>query len=182
MSKIGKKPIKIEDGVTVKIETGAVKVAGKNGALEVPVLPWISVAEKEGEINVSLLSKNKQARSNWGTMRALLQNAVTGATKDFNKELIIEGVGYRAEVAGSVLNLNLGYSHPIKFDIPNGIRMEVVKNTLKISGADKELVGRVAAKIRSFRKPEPYNGKGIRYINEVIKRKAGKKAAGASAK
>ncbi len=182
MSKIGKKPIKIEDGVAVVIEKDAIKVTGKNASLEVQVLPWVSVSEENGELAVSLLSKNKQARSNWGTMRALLQNAVAGSTKDFGKELIIEGVGYRAEVSGNVLNLNLGYSHPIKFEIPKGIKIEVVKNTIKISGAGKELVCQVAAKIRSFRKPEPYNGKGIRYSNEVIKRKAGKKAAGSTAK
>lgn len=182
MSKIGKKPIKIEDGVTVTIEKDAVKVSGKNASLEVRVLPWISVSKENGELTVSLLSKNKQARSNWGTMRSLLQNAVMGSVRDFGKELIIEGVGYRAEASGNVLNMSLGYSHPIKFDIPEGIKIEVVKNTVKISGADKELVGQVAAKIRSFRKPEPYNGKGIRYSNEVIRRKAGKKAAGSTAK
>ncbi|MCL5006949.1 MAG: 50S ribosomal protein L6 [Patescibacteria group bacterium] len=182
MSKIGKQPIKIESGVSVKAVDDVVTIVGKNASLEVRVLPWVEVKEADGEIIVSPLSQNKQARSNWGTMRALLQNAVSGVSGDFSKELIIEGVGYRAEVSGKTLNLNLGYSHPIKFDIPDGIKMEVAKNTLKIFGADKSLVGQVAAKIRSFRKPEPYNGKGIRYNNEVIRRKAGKKAAGSAAK
>ena len=132
--------------------------------------------EENGELQISLLSKNKQARSNWGTMRALLQNAVTGAAGDFSKELIIEGVGYRAESAPDMLTLNLGYSHPIKFPIPAGIKIAVEKNIIKVSGADKAVVGQVAAKIRKFRKPEPYKGKGIRYSTEVVRRKAGKKA------
>ena len=176
MSKVGKKPITIEKGVSVQIEDDIIKVAGSNASLEVKVLPSISVKEENGELLVSLLSKNKQARSNWGTMRALLQNAVIGAAGDFSKELIIEGVGYRAESTPDTLTLNLGYSHPIKFPIPTGIKIVVEKNTIKISGADKAVVGQVAAKIRKFRKPEPYKGKGIRYSTEVVRRKAGKKA------
>ncbi len=182
MSKIGKKPIAIENGVSAKIDGDTVEISGKNSVLKVRVLPWTSISMENGELVISPLSKNKQARSNWGTMRALLQNAITGAAQDFIKELIIEGVGYRADVSGGSLNLNLGYSHPVKFLVPDGIKIEVVKNTLKISGADKALVGQVAAKIRSFRKPEPYNGKGIRYSTEVIRRKAGKKAASGAAK
>ena len=176
MSKVGKKPITIEKGVSVQIEDDIIKVVGNNASLEVKVLPSVSVKEENGELLVSLLSKNKQARSNWGTMRALLQNAVIGAAGDFTKELVIEGVGYRAESAPDTLTLNLGYSHPIKFPIPSGIKIAVEKNTIKISGADKAAVGQAAAKIRSFRKPEPYKGKGIRYSTEVVRRKAGKKA------
>ncbi len=176
MSKVGKKPITIEKGVSVQIEDDVVKITGSNASLAVRILPSVSVKEENGELQISLLSKNKQARSNWGTMRALLQNAVTGAAGDFSKELIIEGVGYRAESAPDMLTLNLGYSHPIKFPIPAGIKIAVEKNIIKVSGADKAVVGQVAAKIRKFRKPEPYKGKGIRYSTEVVRRKAGKKA------
>jgi large subunit ribosomal protein L6 len=123
-------------------------------------------------------AEDKQTRSNWGTMRALSANAALGAAEDFTKELKIEGVGYRATIEGSSVIFSVGYSHPVKFDLPEGIKAVVEKNILKISGPDKRLVGEIAAEMRAIRKPEPYKGTGIMYVNEVIRRKAGKKVAG----
>lgn len=179
MSKIGIKPIVIPEDVAINIKESEVEVKGKNATLSVPILEGISVEKKENELVFSPSDETKQVRSNWGTMRSLVKNAVIGVNEDFSKELIVEGVGYRANVEGSDLVLGLGYSHRIKFQIPEGINIKVDKNMINISGADKARVGEAAAKIRSFRKPEPYKGKGIRYSDEVIKRKAGKKAVSA---
>lgn len=178
MSKIGKKPVIIEEGVTVAVEENAIEVKGANASSRLPILPGVRVEKKDNELIFTPVNDTKQTLSNWGTMRALTENAVKGATKDFTKTLVIEGVGYRANVEGEGLVLNLGYSHPIKFDIPQGIKITIDKNVINISGADRQLVGEVAARIRRLRKPEPYKGKGIRYLDEVIKRKAGKKAVG----
>lgn len=182
MSKIGTKPVTIPEGVTVDIKNGEVEVKGKNAALSVPFLDGVEIQKKDSEIIFSPSKKTKQAMSNWGTMRSLVQNAVTGVTEDFSKELVVEGVGYRANVEGKELVLGLGFSHQIKFSIPDGIEISAEKNVIKISGADKAQVGETAAEIRSFRKPEPYKGKGIRYSDEVVKRKAGKKAVGSEGK
>lgn len=176
MSKIGKNPIQIPEGVTVTIKDGSVEAKGKNATLTVPVLDGITVKVEGTEILCTPQKETKQIRSNWGTMRALLQNAVTGSTENFTKELVIEGVGYRASMEGKDLVLALGYSHPIKFITPEGITIATEKNTVKISGANKAQVGEVSATIRRFRKPEPYKGKGIRYSTEVVRRKVGKKA------
>jgi large subunit ribosomal protein L6 len=176
MSKVGKKPIIIPAGVKVEVAGGEVKVQGPNSNTMLSLLKGISVSVKEGKIIIMPLNAAKQTRSNWGTMRALIQNAVLGATADFTKELIIEGVGFRAEVQGKELVLNLGFSHPIRVAIPEGIRISVDKNVIKIAGADKKEVGDIAASIRDLKKPEPYKGKGIRYSDEIIRRKAGKKA------
>jgi len=182
MSRIGIKPVVIPEGVTVEIKEGKVEVKGKNATLSVPTLAGISIEKKEDSLVFTPSNKTKQIVSNWGTMRSLVQNAVIGASENFSKELVIEGVGYRANVEGSDLVLGLGYSHQIKFPIPDGIDIKVDKNTITISGASKENVGEAAAKIRSFRKPEPYKGKGIRYSDEKVRRKAGKKAVGAEGK
>jgi len=179
MSRIGKNPVIIPDGVTVEIKKDLIEIKGSNATLSVPRLKGISIESKDNQLIFSPEKTDKQTTSNWGTLRALVQNAVKGAVEDFTKELIIEGVGYRANLEGNVLVLGLGYSHPIKFAIPEGIKIEVNKNKLNITGYDKAVVGEVAAKIRSFRKPEPYKGKGIRYSDEVVHRKAGKKAVGA---
>ena len=179
MSKIGKKPIVIPDGVTVEVKESVISIEGKNAELSVPILAGINVELKDGELIFSPSGKDKQTISNWGTLRALVQNAVDGASKNFTKTLIIEGVGYRASIEGTELVLSLGYSHQIKFPIPESVSIAVEKNSIVISGPEKELVGEVAAKIRKFRKPEPYKGKGIRYSDEVVRRKAGKKAVGA---
>jgi len=182
MSKIGKNPIEIPAGITATLTENELKIKGPNGEATLPILKGLSVKLEEGKLIFSPEDKTKQTRSNWGTMRALTANAVKGAAQDFGRELIIEGVGYRAEVSDKVLILSLGYSHKINFPIPAGIKILVEKNTIKIAGADKERVGETAAKIRRFRKPEPYKGKGVRYSDEVVRRKAGKKAAGAGGK
>jgi len=178
MSRIGKKPVIIEEGVTVSVGKETVEIKGGEVLTVLPVLPGITVEKKENKLTFTPKNETKQTLSNWGTMRALAQNAISGAVKDFTKSLVIEGVGYRANIEEECLILNLGYSHPLKFEVPKGIKINVEKNVVNISGASKQLVGETAARIRRLRKPEPYKGKGIRYSNEVVKRKAGKKAAG----
>ncbi len=177
MSKIGKQPVLIREGVSVEIKDGVLEVKGKNATLNVNLLPGIKVEVKDNEIVFTPEKNVKQVVSNWGTMRALTANAVKGASENFVKELVIEGVGYRAEVQGANLVLNVGFSHQVSFAIPAGIKISVEKNTIKISGSSKQMVGETAAKIRSIKKPEPYKGKGIAYKGETIRRKAGKKAA-----
>ncbi len=176
MSKIGKKPITIPSGVKVSLTSDLVKVEGPNGKMDVKILKGIKLTIEGDSLTVTPENESKQIRSNWGTMRALIQNAVTGATTDFMKELIIDGIGYRCEVQGAELVLNLGLSHQVHFPIPDGIKIVTEKNLIKVSGSNIELVGDTAANIRKLKKPEPYKGKGIRYSNEVIRRKAGKKA------
>jgi large subunit ribosomal protein L6 len=180
MSKIGKQIINIPEGVKVEISESSIKFSGKNGILEVPLLTGISPKLEGNELSFTAENEEKQTLSNWGTMRALSANATLGASEDFVKELKIEGVGYRATVEGESVVFNVGYSHPVKFDLPKGIKASVEKNILKISGNDKCLVGEVSAKMRAIRKPEPYKGTGIMYVGEKIRRKAGKKVAGSS--
>lgn len=182
MSKIGKQPVKIPDNISVSLKDGELFVSTEKNRLVFPVLKYVVTKIENGEVFFSVVSSNKQARSNWGTMRALLQNAVTGLSKGFEKTLILEGVGFRITKEGEGVVLSLGFSHPVKFTSPPGIVLEVDKNSiLKIKGFDKALVGQVAAEIRGLKKPEPYKGKGFRYSDEVIRRKAGKKAATATA-
>jgi large subunit ribosomal protein L6 len=179
MSKIGKNPIIIPDNVdVVKIDSGFLEFKGANGSLKFKINPYIKTEIKDKIILFSPENNSKQARANWGTIASLTRNAIAGVAQGFNKNLEIEGVGYRVAMEGEVLVLNIGLSHPVKFPAPDGIKISVEKNVIKISGADKDLVGRIAAKIRSFKKPEPYKGKGIRYQGEVIRRKAGKKLSG----
>jgi large subunit ribosomal protein L6 len=178
MSKIGKQPIKIPAGITVTIEGKEIKIKGPKGELLVPVLAGIHSVMEKDEIVFSIKDSTKQHRSNWGTQRALVQNAVSGLVKDFEKTLVLEGVGYRVTKEGENLSLSLGFSHPIKYAAPKGIVFEVEKNSiLKIKGSDRSLVGQVAAELRAMKKPEPYKGKGFHYSDEVVRRKAGKKAA-----
>ncbi len=178
MSRIGKKPIVVPEGVEVKISGDLVEVSGPLGKLTQKLYPKIRVTKKDGKIFVERLSNSKYHRSLHGLARSLINNLVIGVTKGFRKELIITGMGYRAQLEGRVLNLQLGYSHPVRFPLPEGIEVKVEKQTqIMVSGVDKQLVGEVAAKIRRFRPPEPYKGKGIRYVDEHIKRKAGKAAA-----
>lgn len=178
MSRIGKKPVIIEEGVTVSVGKESVEIKSEGTLMVLPILSGIIVEKKENELTFTPKNETKQTLSNWGTMRALAQNAISGAAKDFTKSLVIEGVGYRANIEGDNLVLTLGYSHPVKFEVPKEVKINVEKNVVNISGADKQLVGETAARIRRFRKPEPYKGKGIRYSDEVVKRKTGKKAAG----
>lgn len=179
MSKIGKQPVKIPQGITIKVEEGFIKISNdKNQDLCYKLLEGVKPILKEGEITFELEKKDKQSRSNWGTIRSLVNNAVEGLTKGFEKKLILEGVGYRMRKEGRKLVLSLGYSHPVEYEEPEGITFEVEEraNTLTVKGFDKALVGRVAAEIRSLRKVEPYKGKGFRYENEVVRRKTGKRA------
>jgi len=178
MSKIGKQPIKIPEGVTIEIMDNEIVVKNAKAELKVPLLRGIKPVLEAGYLKLNLIGESKQARSNWGTMRSLLANAVSGLIKGFEKILFLEGVGYRITKEGDDIVMNLGFSHPVRYKAPKGIIFEVEKNSiLKVKGIDKSLVGRVAAEIRSFKKPEPYKGKGFRYSNEIIHRKAGKKAA-----
>ncbi len=176
MSKIGKKPITVPDNVKVQISADSIKVEGPNGKAELTILKGLKLTIDGNSLTVVPDNESKQIRSNWGTMRALIQNAVTGATTDFSKELIIEGIGFRAEVQGSNLVLNIGLSHQVRFPIPPGVKIATEKNVIRISGSDTVQVGDVAAQIRKLKKPEPYKGKGIRYSDEIVRRKAGKKA------
>ena len=180
MSKVGKKPITIPQGVTVTVDADKLTVKGKEGSIVLPILKYTKVESKDNQLTVTSGGANKQELANWGTMHALAQNAINGVAAGFTKELEIQGVGFRASMEGANLVLNLGFTHPIKFTTPEGIKISVEKSTVKIFGADRNLVGQVAAKIRAFRKPEPYKGKGIRYKGEVVKIKAGKKVAGAT--
>ncbi len=181
MSKLAKKPILVPQGVEVKLTDGVLDFSGKEGKLTLKVLPFIGVDVKDGEIRVSLAQVTKQGRANWGTMASLVKNAVQGVSDGFSKVLEMEGIGYKASMQGADLILNVGLSHPVKFTSPATIKMVLEKNMIKISGPDKFLVGETAAKIRKIAPPEPYKGKGIRYQGEVVRRKAGKKVAGAGA-
>lgn len=180
MSKIGKKPINIPEGVEVKIDGDFLRVKGKNGELSLKINSGVNIDLKDKEIILTAADALKQSHANWGTMRALINNAIVGVSEGFTKFLEIEGVGYRGVMEGENLVLNLGFSHPVKVMSKKGIKIVVEKNVIKISGIDKFLVGQTAAEIRALKKPEPYKGKGIRYRGEVVKRKEGKKAAGAT--
>ncbi len=177
MSRIGKKPIRIPEGVEVKIEKGEVIVKGPRGELRKEIPSKIGVEIKEKEIFVSAKSGDKKTRAIWGTTRAVLSNLIEGVTKGFEKKLEIQGVGYKAVMEGEDLILSVGFSHPVKIKSPPGIKVSVEKNIITFSGIDKELVGQIAAKTRRVKPPEPYKGKGIRYLGEVVRRKVGKKAA-----
>lgn len=178
MSKLGKKPIAISEGVSASIKDGVLEIKGKNATLSVPVLSGVKVEVKDNSVVLTSSDASKQTLSNWGTMSAHVRNAIAGAAADFKKELSIVGVGFKAAIEGAKdLVLSVGFSHPIKFPIPAGVKIAVEKNNIIISGSNKWLVGETAAKIREFKKPEPYQGKGIRYKDEVVRKKAGKKAA-----
>jgi len=175
MSRIGKKPVALPKGVKVTVNGAEAVVEGAKGKLTCPVPPGISVDSKADSITFARSSDEPQSRAYHGLARALLQNAVTGVTDGWKKELDIKGVGYKAAMDGQTLRLDLGYSHPIIFEPPSGIQIAVDKNThITVAGIDRQLVGQVAANIRQFRKPEPYKGKGVQYTGEVIRRKAGK--------
>ncbi|MBA7611179.1 50S ribosomal protein L6 [subsurface metagenome] len=176
MSRIGKKPIEILQGVEVKIDGSKVLIKGPKGELAFEVRPEIKVEVKEGKILVAPQIETKNTKAFWGLTRALLQNIIKGVTEGYEKKLEIEGVGYRANLEGQDLVLNVGFSHPVKIKAPEGIKFAVEKNMITVSGIDKGLVGQTAAKIRKVRPPEPYKGKGIKYVGEQIRRKVGKRA------
>ena len=179
MSRIGKKPIEIPQGVEIDIKDGQVLVKGPKGELKKEIRPEIKVEKKDNQILVFPGKETKKTNAFWGLSRTLISNMIEGVEKGFEKKLEIQGVGYRANVEGEDLVLNVGYSHPVKIKKPEGINFSVEKNIIVVSGIDKELVGQIAAKIRKVRKPEPYKGKGIRYLGEEVIRKVGKKVAAA---
>ena len=176
MSKIGKKPIEIPSGVNVKIEDGSIYVKGPKGELSKLLTEGVNVVVDGNLVMLTPVGDDRENRAKWGLQRALIANMVTGVTDGFEKVLEFQGVGYKASVKDNNLEMGLGYSHPVRIPGVEGITFSVEKNSIKIVGSDKELIGRVAAEIRQKRPPEPYKGSGIRYKNEVIKRKAGKKA------
>lgn len=185
MSRVGKKPIEIPEGVEVLLQDGAVRVKGPKGELSYEPKQDVAVKLEGKQILVSLkgnLSKKRAdlAKGLWGLTRTLLFNMIEGVTQGYEKRLEIEGTGYRAAVQGDSLNLSLGFSHPVDLEIPEGLSCEVQKNVIIVSGINKEQVGEFAAGIRRCRPVEPYKGKGVRYEGEVVRRKEGKKAAGAT--
>ncbi|MDH5597159.1 MAG: 50S ribosomal protein L6 [Candidatus Peregrinibacteria bacterium] len=180
MSRIGKQIIEIPSGVEVTITDQTIKVKGSKGELSFTFDPSISIKKEENSMQVTRNSDEPNVRSLHGLTRAIAANMVTGVSQGFEKKMEIIGVGYRAQVSGKKLTLNLGFSHPVEMEVPEGLTAEMdkdQKNTLVVSGIDKQLVGQFAANIRSFRPPEPYKGKGIRYVGEHVARKAGKSAA-----
>ncbi|MEG3165199.1 50S ribosomal protein L6 [Sphingomonas sp. PB2P19] len=176
MSRIGKKPVTVPAGVTPTIEGRQLTVKGPKGTLMMPLREEISYTLEDGGISVQPANDTKRARAFWGMQRTLVQNLITGVSDGFTKKLLINGVGYRAAAQGRNLKLQLGYSHDVNIDVPEGIEVKTPDNTtIEISGSDKQMVGQLAAEIRQWRKPEPYKGKGIKYDGEFIFRKEGKK-------
>ena len=179
MSRIGKKPIVLLADVSVEVKGNMVVVKGPRGSLSREMHPAIGVAVKEGAIVVNPIRADKKTPALWGLTRALLANMVEGVVKGFEKRLEFEGVGYRAALEGDALVMQLGFSHPVRVPASEGIKLQVEKGAILVSGIDKERVGEVAARIRNLKPVEPYKGKGIRYRGEVVRRKAGKKAVAA---
>jgi len=181
MSRIGKQPIPVPAGVKVELKGTHVKVTGGKGTLERDIRPEIKISQSGEELVCEPEGTSKRVMAFWGMTRSLVNNMVIGVDKGFEKKLMVEGVGYRAKASGSTLTLNVGFSNPVEFKVPEGIAVSVDKdNVITVSGIDKELVGLTAARIRQIRKPEPYKGKGIRYVDEHIVRKVGKSGAAAA--
>ncbi len=182
MSRIGRAPINVPEGVTVEVSPGTVSVTGPRGQLSQRVPPAMTIRQEGGQVLVERPTDSAPHRSLHGLTRTLVANMVTGVTVGYRKELELQGVGYRATLQGQDLQLLLGYSHPVRLTAPEGVRLEVPDPTrVTVSGNDKHLVGQTAALIRAARKPEPYKGKGVRYRGEVVRRKAGKSGKGAKA-
>lgn len=181
MSRIGKIPITLPGGVTATLADNAITVTGPNGSLNQPVLSAVKVEIEGSEVKVSPLSDAPMARANQGLMRSLINNMVTGVSSGFEKKLEINGVGYRAQQQGADLKLSLGFSHDIDYRVSPGVKVAVDQNIITVSGPDKQQVGQVAAEIRALKKPEPYKGKGIKYLEEQIIRKSGKSGKEAAA-
>jgi len=176
MSRIGKKAVAVPSGVTANVEGQTIKVKGPKGALQIALPDDVTVKLDKGAVKVDPRSETKRARAMWGTSRTLVANIIAGVTKGFEERLEITGVGYRAAVQGKKLQLSLGYSHDVVYPIPEGIAIATPKPTeIVVTGIDKQKVGQVAAEIRGFRRPEPYKGKGVKYVGEYIFRKEGKK-------
>lgn len=178
MSRLGKLPIQIPEGTQVKFEKDVLFIKSNKAELQQNINKIANIEISEKEITVSVKnSNNKNERAIWGLVRSLVNNMVIGVNSGFEKKLEINGVGYKAAVNGKKLTINVGYSHPVEFEIPENISITVEGNIISVSGADKQIVGETAARIKKVRKPEPYKGKGIKYENEIIRRKAGKTAA-----
>jgi large subunit ribosomal protein L6 len=176
MSRTGKKPVAIPANVTATLEGGLVSITGPKGALSIPMVSEVTYALEDGLLSIKPANETKRARAFWGMQRTLIQNLVTGVTDGFTKVLEITGVGYRANLQGKNLKLQLGYSHDVDMPVPDGLDVKTPdQTTIEISGSDRQLVGQFAAEIRRWRKPEPYKGKGIKYRGEYIFRKEGKK-------
>ncbi|MCH7759161.1 50S ribosomal protein L6 [Patescibacteria group bacterium] len=177
MSRIGKKSIVVPSGVEIKVDNHLVAVKGPKGDLKQTIPDFLSIKTEDDQLKMSVKNpKIKQERSSWGTFNRLIFNMIKGVSEGFEKKLELVGVGYRAQIDGDKLTLKLGFSHPVNFLIPPGIEIKVEQNIITINGIDKQLVGETAAQIRRFKKPEPYKGKGIKYVDEIIRRKAGKRA------
>lgn len=174
MSRIGKLPIKVPNGVTITVDSSTVSVKGPKGELSQPILAGVTIVQEAEELIVKRDSDEQLNRANHGLMRTLINNMVVGVTDGFEKKLEVNGVGFRTNVAGAELKMSLGYSHPVSYPIPQGITVSAEQNIITVNGIDKQQVGQVAAEIRSLRKPEPYKGKGIKYVGERIIRKSGK--------
>lgn len=174
MSRIGKQPISIPNGMDVKLDGFVLKFKKGNSTKELDTKGHVDVKIEDGHIVFTPKGEDRQSRAYWGTYRALANNAVIGLTDGFTKQLEINGVGYKAAMKGKVLELSLGFSHPVNFELPENIDITVEKNIITIKGIDKQQVGQVAAEVRGFRPPEPYKGKGVKYVQERIIRKAGK--------
>lgn len=177
MSRIGKKPITIPTGVTVRSDKGVVVVTGPKGELTRTLHNEVTVDVKDNMVTVDVKDKTEKATlALWGTFAAHIKNMIAGVTTGFQKKLEVNGVGYRVALQGTDIKLDVGFSHPVMFNLPKGIKATVEKNVITLDGFDKELIGSVASQIRNIRKPEPYKGKGIKYLDETIRRKAGKTA------
>ncbi len=174
MSRIGNEPIKIPEGVEITQDTAQIHVKGPKGELKVDLHPKVQISIQDGTLKVSKIDDSIKAREQWGLRRTLINNAVQGVHQGFSKSLEVIGVGYKVDVQGNTLILNVGYSHPVNVELPQGVEAKAEKGKISLSSIDKELLGETAAKIRRIRPPEPYKGKGIRYENEEIKQKAGK--------
>lgn len=180
MSRLGKQSITIPAGTDVSLETDAITVKGKGGTLVRPLHPAVKVALENGAASVAPANSSRLAKALWGTYAAHVKNMIAGVNTPFTKKLQVEGIGYKAELNGKSLKLNVGFSHPVLVPVPEGITVLVEKNIITVSGADKDAVGQFAASVREIKKPEPYKGKGIRYEGEVVRQKQGKKAAASS--
>lgn len=175
MSRVGLSPVVIPEGVNVTLNSGVVNVSSSKGEINVNIHELINVSIEDGKILFVPSNKKKETRQLWGTMRALVNNAVVGVVSGFKKQIEMNGVGYRASVSGNILKLSLGFSHDVDFEIPSSVNISVEGNVITVEGISKEIVGECASKIRSYRKPEPYKGKGLKYVGERIVRKEGKK-------
>lgn len=174
MSRIGKQPVVIPAGITVKNDGAIITFSNSKNSVDLDTKNKVEFTIEAGALVFTRKDESKESSAFWGTYRALSQNIIVGLTEGFKKELEINGVGYRAKVSGNVLELQLGFSHPVNHPIPDGIEIKVTKNIVTISGYDKQKVGQVSAEVRAYRPPEPYKGKGVKYVEEVIIRKAGK--------